>query len=140
MGGSQVIKQFLRYRRNKRRLERAMHVNSLELTRNFILDCRILEAQQLSTLLGLPEIDDAALASSEERSRKIAHLVPVITYLAAALTTGVMEYYDTVSPFEADLTEEEKLAMQTWVTKVCVSCTVGSLAQLDYLELIEVSR
>lgn len=138
MGGSQVIRNFLRYRRNLRRLEKAMDIGSSELTRNFILDSRVMEAQQLSTLLGLPEITESSIAQSEERARKVAHLTPVVTYLAVALTTGVMAYYDTVSPFNSELTEEEKDAMQSWIAKVCVSCVMGTLAQLDDLDLIEV--
>lgn len=135
-----MIRQFLAYRKNRKRIEKVMQVGSLELTRNFILDSRILEAQQLSTLLGLPEITEDAVAESEVRSRKVAHLLPLVTYLAAALTTGVMQYYDTVSPWKDEMNEEEKLAMQTWITKVCVSCTLGALAQLDELDLIEVTR
>lgn len=135
-----MIKQFLAYRKNKKRIERVMEIGSSQLTRNFLLDSRIAEAQQLSTLLGLPEITDDAIAESERRSRKVAHLLPLVTYLAASLTTGVMSYYDTVSPWKDSMTEEEKLAMQTWITKVCVSCTLGSLAQLDELELIEVTK
>lgn len=140
MGGSQVIRQFLAYRKNRKRIERVMKIGSSELTRNFILDSRVMEAQQLSTLLGLPEITEEAIADSEDRSRRVAHLLPLVTYLASTLTTGVMAYYDTVSPFQGELTEEEKLAMQTWVTKVCVSCTLGALAQLNELELIEVTK
>lgn len=140
MGGSQVIRQFLAYRKNKKRIERVMAIGSSELTRNFILDSRIAEAQQLSTLLGLPEITEEAIEQSEQRSRKVSHLLPLVTYLAASLTTGVMSYYETVSPWKDSMTEDEKLAMQTWVTKVCVSCTLGALAQLDDLELIEVIR
>lgn len=140
MGGSQVIRQFLAYRKNRKRIERVMKIGSSELTRNFILDSRVMEAQQLSTLLGLPEVTEEAIADSEERSRRVAHLLPLVTYLASTLTTGVMAYYDTVSPFRGELTEDEKLAMQTWVTKVCVSCTLGALAQLNELELIEVTK
>jgi len=140
MGGSQVIKQYLAYRRSKKRIEKILTIGSSEVTRNFILDARIMEAQQLSTLLGLPEITEEALEQSEERSRRVAHLTPLVTYLAAALTTGVMAYYDTVSPWKDEMTEEEKLAMQTWITKVCVSCTLGALAQLDELDLIEVTK
>lgn len=140
MGGSQVIKQYLAYRRSKKRIEKILTIGSSEVTRNFILDARIMEAQQLSTLLGLPEITEEALEQSEERSHRVAHLTPLVTYLAAALTTGVMAYYDTVSPWKDEMTEEEKLAMQTWITKVCVSCTLGALAQLDELDLIEVTK
>lgn len=140
MGGSQVIRQFLTYRKNRKRIERVMKIGSSELTRNFILDSRVMEAQQLSTLLGLPEVTEEAILDSEERSRRVAHLLPLVTYLASTLTTGVMAYYDTVSPFRGELTEDEKLAMQTWVTKVCVSCTLGALAQLNELELIEVTK
>lgn len=135
-----MIRQFLAYRRNRKRIERVMQIGSSELTRNFILDSRIMEAQQVSTLLGLPEITEDAVLSSEQRARKVAHLLPLVTYLAATLSTGVMAYYDTVSPFQSELNEEEKLAMETWITKVCVSCTLGALSQLDDLELIEVTK
>ena len=135
-----MIKEFLAYRRSKKRIDKALKINSFEVTRNFILDSRISEAQQLSTLLGLPEVTEQAVAESEARSRKVAHLLPLITYLAAALTTGVMSYYDTVSPWKDELNDEEKLAMQSWVTRVCVSCTLGALSQLEELELIEVTK
>ena len=135
-----MIKEFFEFRKAKKRIDKAMKINSYEMTRNFILDSRILEAQQLSTLLGLPEVTEEAVAESEVRSRKVAHLLPLVTYLAAALTTGVMSYYDTVSPWKDELNEEEKLAMQAWVTKVCVSCTLGALSQLEELELIEVVK
>jgi hypothetical protein len=135
-----MIREFLSYRKAKRRIDKATKLDSYEMTRNFILDSRIMEAQQLSTLLGLPEVTAEAVAESEKRANKVAHLLPLVTYLAAALTTGVMSYYDTVSPWPDELNDEEKLAMQAWVMKVCVSCTLGALSQLEELELIEVTK
>lgn len=117
-----------------------MQIRSSELTRDFILDSRLLEAQQLSALLGLPEITSEAVDQSEERSRRVSHLLPLVSYFASALTTGVMAYYDTVSPWKDELSEEEKIAMQIWISKVSVSCTLGSLSQLDALDLIEVKK
>lgn len=140
MGRSEVIRKYLAYRRNSKRIAKVMEMGPSEITRNFILDARIVEAQQLSTLLGLPEITEEALEQSDVRSRRVAHLLPLVTLLAASLTTGVMSYYDTVSPLRNEMTEEEKLAMQSWITKVCVSCTLGALAQFTELDLIEVKR
>ena len=135
-----MIRKYLAFRRNSKRISKVMRMGPSELTRNFILDARIVEAQQLSTLLGLPEITEEALEESDQRSRRVAHLLPLVTILAASLTTGVMSYYDTVSPLRDEMTEEEKLAMQSWITKVCVSCTLGALAQFNDLDLIEVKK
>lgn len=135
-----MISEYLRYRRERKRTGRLMQIRSSELTRDFILDSRLLEAQQLSALLGLPEITSEAVDQSEERSRRVSHLLPLVSYFASALTTGVMAYYDTVSPWKDELSEEEKIAMQIWISKVSVSCTLGSLSQLDALDLIEVKK
>jgi len=135
-----VIRKYFAYRRSAKRIKRLLNMGPSEITRNFILDARIVEAQQLSTLLGLPEITEEALEQSDLRSRRVAHLLPLVTLFAASLTTGVMSYYDTVSPLKNEMTEEQKLTMQSWITKVCVSCTLGTLAQFNDLNLIEVKR
>lgn len=135
-----MINDFLKYRRSKKRIERLMTIDSAEATKGFILDSRLLEAQQLGTLLGLPEITQEDMTASEQRSRTVSHLLPLVTYFASSLTAGVMAYYDTVSPHKGELTEEEQTYMQAWIARVSVSCTLGVLSQLAALDLIEVKK
>ena len=140
MGGCQVISQFLNYRKTRKRVAKLMALSSTDVVRDFILDSRLLEAQQLSTLLGLSEITEEAAAASEVRSKEVAHFLPLVAYFASSLSTGVMAYYDTVSPWKDELTDEEKLVMETWVAKVATSCALGALSQLNALDLIEVKK
>lgn len=135
-----MIKDYLKYKQAKKRVAALMKLNSSEVTRDFVLDSRLLEAQQLSALLGLPEITEEDVAASNERARRVSHLVPLVAFFASALSTGVMEYYDTVSPWKNDLTEEERVAMEAWVAKVGLSCTIGVLSQFESLELIKVIK
>jgi hypothetical protein len=135
-----MIRDYLTYRKSRKRAEKLMEVDSASITRDFILDSRLLEAQQLSTLLGTTEVTAESVAASDERSSQVAHFRPLVAYFAASLSTGVMAYYDTVSPFQDELTDEEKLAMETWVARVAASCTLGTLAQLHALDLIEVKQ
>lgn len=140
MGRSKVIRDYLRYAKAKRRVSKLQTLDSGEITKDFLLDSRLLEAQQLSMLLGLPEITEDDVKASEDRSRRVSHLLPLVTYFAASLSTGVMEYYDTISPWKNELSAEERLTMEVWVSRVSVSCALGILAQFEELDLIKVTR
>lgn len=135
-----MIQEFLRYRASKKRVAKLMQANPNDLVKGFILDSRLLEAQQLSTLLGLSEVTEADIEASDNRSRRVSHLTSLVSFFAASLSNSVMSYYDTVSPFNNELSPEEKRLMEIWVAKVAVSCTLGVLAQLDELDLIEVAK
>lgn len=134
------MRNYLRYRKAKRRLDRLNNLKSTEVLRDFLLDSRMYEAQQLSTLLGLPEITEDDTVASEERARRVAPFVPLIAYFASTLSTGVMEYYDTVSPWNSELTDDEKVAMETWIAKISMACVLGTLTQFEAMDLIRVNR
>lgn len=138
MGGSKVISDYFKFRKERKRVRKLMEMDSSTILRDFILDTRLLEAQQVSTLLGLPEITQEAIDKSKERGRRIDHLFPIIVFLAATFSTGVMNYYSVVN---SDLnSDEENRAIEAWVTKVSTSCMLGLLSQLEALDLIEVKE
>ena len=124
-----MIRDYLRYRANKKRVARLTRVEASDIIKGFILDSRLIEAQQLSTLLGLSEVTADDIRASDTRSRKVAHLMPLVTFFASSLSTGVMSYYDTISPFKNELSDEEKRLMEVWVAKVATSCALGVLSQ-----------
>ncbi len=133
-----MIKDYIQFRKTKKKVERLSALDSSVIIRDFLLDSRLIEAQQLSMLLGLPEITESAVEASEARSRRIGHLLPLVTYFATSLSSGVMAYFDTVAGQE--LSKDEQEAMAAWVAKVSISCTLGVLSQLEELDLIKVVR
>lgn len=135
-----MIREYLRWRKTRKRVERLVDVDPSTLTKEFILDSRLVEAQQLGTLLGLPEITEEDAAASEARSKKVSHLLPLVSFFAIYLSSGVMAYYDTVSPNRHELTEEEQALMRNWVATVSIGCVLGVLSQLEELELIRVVK
>jgi len=133
-----MIGPFKRQRARRKASRKLTPQHSAEVLRDFLLDSRIAEAQQMSTLLGLPEVTAQAAAHSEERAERIAHLTPIVAVFAGALASGVAHYYDTVDAFKEGMTPDELLAMQVWIGRVAMACTLGSLSQLQELDLLEV--
>jgi hypothetical protein len=130
----------MKYRRTQRQMKRILDLDSAAVSKWFLLDSRIVEAQQLSTLLGLSEITEADMADAHQRAVTTNHLAPLVSYFAVLLANSVMEYYDTISPYQDALTVEEKAVMEQWVAKVAASCAMGCITTFDRLELVEVKR
>lgn len=135
-----MIKEYLKYRRVKRHVESIMQINRPETLRDFLLDSRFPAAQQLSALLGLPEVTEEAVVASNTRTERLKELMPLAGFFASALSTGVMEYYDTVAPWAAELSVEERRSFEVWVAQLNLSCTLGVLSQFEDLGLIKVIR
>lgn len=134
-----MISEYLSYRRAKKKLLRLQAIDGHDVMRDFILDCRISEGQQLNMLLGL-EVTPDDVERSQVRTKRVAHLTPIVSFLASSLVTSVMEYYETVSPFKEELNDEERAAITTWISKISASCALGVLSTLDHLELLRVER
>lgn len=115
-------------------------VSGKEVARRFIMDSRLAEGQQLSTLLGLPPLgeEEAAeeQAESDARTLRAAHLTPFVFYLSEIMGRTVVEYLRTMSS-EQVMDDTEADRMSDLLVRVCAANTIGSLAQLEDLGFIK---
>jgi hypothetical protein len=133
-----VIRKYLKHRRTKKQMRMLLDLDTVAVSKWFLLDSRIVEAQQLGTLLGLSEITETELIEAHRRAVQTNHLAPLVSYFATLLTDSVMEYYETISPYKNVLSPDERAAMEQWIAKVAASCTMGCISTFDRLELLEV--
>ena len=132
-----MITEFLKYRKAKKRVSKLQSLDTQEILRDFILDTRLWEAQQVGTLLGLPEITKESVDAADERFKNVGHLMPLIAYLSATFAVGVMGYYDTVYA-DVEESSEHRMVVEGWVAKITTAATLGMISQFDALDLIEI--
>lgn len=115
---------------------RAVDANNL--MRNFLLDSRLAEAQQLSTIIGLPSLDDEdmeeEIAEAEYRCLKVAPVTPLLHFLTDTLAHAVIEYFYTVS--DVEVTDEEREAIGSLFGRVCLASSIAAVSQLEDLGII----
>lgn len=130
------MKLFRRHRKPKEITYKV--VEGPEILQQFLLDCRISEAQQLGTLLGLPPMDSeeaaAELAASDIRIARVAPMVPLIGILTSSLTASIFEYMSTLTGY--DFNEEEANAFHELFHRVALSNTIGTVTTLENLGFI----
>lgn len=114
------------------------------MVRRFLLDVRLAESQQLTTLLGLSPLDEEQeaeeLSESDARARRVAHLVPIIDLLASVMAGSVIEYLRTISPSLEDIDDEGASQIADLMQKTCLSTAVGALSQLEDIGLVKYSH
>lgn len=125
------------FKRKKREPVVEVYEGSAILQR-FLLDCRISEAQQLGTLLGLPpmDADEAARekAASDERIRRATPMVPIISLLTSALTTSILEYMATLSG--GFLEDEDAEIFLELFNRVSLANAIGVVTALEDIGFI----
>jgi hypothetical protein len=114
-------------------------VNVPLMLHRFLLDSGISEAQQLSTLMGLPPLDDVEveIEESSERIFSLTPLAPLLAVFASVMSDSVIQYYMTMSDQSADPEETEH--MVDLFSKVTMATLRGTLTQLHDLGLISYS-
>lgn len=124
------------------RLEYLSNLTISDIIHRFLLDSRISEAQQLSTLLGLkPMVAEQAVEEQSESDARVLHaqpLVPILYMFSSAIAGSVTEYLQTMSATAA-LSEDEAAAMADLLHKMCLSTALGTVTQLEDLGLIRYS-
>lgn len=135
-----MIRSYLKYRKQQKWAKEISSMNAQSILQGFILDTHLMEGQQLSTLLGLPEITDEEIERSKERTAKVDPSLPLILFFSAHLAESVMSYQDAVSPWSESMSDEEKQAIEVWLAKVLTANTIGILSQFNDLKLIEVKE
>lgn len=127
------MKLFKRRRSARQPVTGYQILDTVKMLQRFLLDCRISESQQLSTLLGLPPMDaDDALKEklqSDERIRRAMPLIPIVSILTSALTSSIVEYMSTMSGglFEA----EESEAILDLFNRVALANAIGVVTTLE---------
>lgn len=135
-----MIRSYLRYRRRQKWVREVSSLNPHSVIKDYLLDTQLAEQQQLATLLGLPEITDEDAQRSAERVEQVNDSLPLILFFSTHLATSVMEYYQTVSPWDAPIDEAEKQKIEVWLAKILTANTIGILSQFVDLKLMEVRR
>jgi len=103
------------------------------------LDTNIPDVQQLSVLLGLDPIDEdmsaEEQAESDDRTRRAAPLMPVISLFASAMAVSFVQYIDILAPVSGR-TEQEIASTSSVIQQLCLSTSLGTVTQLEDLGLI----
>ncbi|MFY9238037.1 MAG: hypothetical protein WAO78_04010 [Roseovarius sp.] len=115
-------------------------MNPKEVVKDYLLDTQLAEKQQLATLLGLSEITSEDVENSEERVEQVDNAMPMVLFFSTHLATSVMEYYQTVSPWDAPIEDAERQRIEVWLIKILTANTMGILSQFVGLKLLEVRR
>lgn len=135
-----MIRSYLKYRKRQKWAKQISAMSAQSILKGFILDTHLMEGQQLTTLLGLPEITEEEINESHERTQKVDDSLPLILFFSAHLAQSVMSYQDAVTPWTEGMSEEEKQAIEVWLAKVMTANTIGILSQFNDLKLIEVKE
>ena len=104
----------------------------------FLLDCRVMEFQQLSAILGLNPFDEEQYNSeseeSAERCARVSPLLPLVGLLSSALSSSVVEYLNITK--EPDIEIEDIDAIADLINQISVANAVGALTTLEDLGVI----
>jgi hypothetical protein len=105
----------------------------------FLLDSGIEEAQQFSTLLGLPPLENVEeeYEASTERLHDLAPLAPLLAIFSAVMSDSVTQYYLTMG--KEDLDPREAEYMTDLFSRVTMATLRGSITQLRDMGLISYS-
>lgn len=117
-------------------LETVQKISISTLMHRFLLDSGMAEAQQLSTLLGLPPLEDAETETeaSAERLHDLAPLAPMLAVFASVMSDSVVQYYLTMG--DQKMEQDEADYMADLFAKVTMATLRGSITQLHDLGLI----
>lgn len=125
--------------------KKAQAVKTIEITthiREFLYDSQLGEAEVLAVLLGASPISDEGQdheeAMSDNRVKKVSHLVPLIHSYAHLLSDGMIQLEKGTEEEGESYPEEFWDMMHKLLEQISMSVTIGVLSQLTELELIKV--
>ena len=113
--------------------------------RGFLLDSQVQNAHELSVILGCTaisaELQEREEEESDNRTAKIAYLIPMLYAHAHAMADGAMEYQrENVPDTIKSLPNEIWYQSRTMMTDVGMSVLMGSISQLVDMGLLEVPK